>query len=49
MVSSVVEEKVRNRVIPPKGRIRPPELRSAPLSLIVSQKTKQNMVYRILF
>jgi hypothetical protein len=49
MVSSVVGEKVRNRVIPPNGRIRPPELRSASLSQTVSQRTEQNLVFKLLF
>ncbi len=49
MVSSGAGEKVRNKVIPPNGRIRPLYLRSASLSLIVSQITEQNQVYRIIF
>jgi len=49
MVSSVVGEKVRNRVIPPNGRSIAPELRSASLSLAVLQRTKQNLVCRVLF
>ena len=49
MVSSVVAEKVRNRVISPNGRIKSPELRRASLSLAVSQRSEQNLVCRVLF
>jgi len=49
MVSSVVGEKVRNMVILPHERIRPPELRSASLSLLDSQRTEHNMVYIVFF
>jgi hypothetical protein len=48
MASSAVGEKVRERVISPNGRIRPPELSIASLSLMVSQSTEQNMVCRVL-
>ena len=47
MVSSAVGEKVRNRVIPSNGRIRPPEMSSASLSLTVLKKTEQNLVYKV--
>ena len=49
IVSSAVGEKVRKRVIPPNGRISPPEMRSASLSLSVSQRTDQNLVCMVLF
>ncbi len=47
MVSSDVDEKVRKRVIPRIGRIRPPELSNVSLSLMVSQNTEQNLVCRV--
>ncbi len=49
MVSSVVGEKARNRAIPPNGRIMPPKLRSTSLSMTVSHRTEQNMIYKVLF
>ncbi len=47
MVSSTVGEKVRNKVIPPNGRISPPNLRSASLSVTTSQRTEHNLVYMV--
>jgi len=49
MVSSAVGENVRNKVIPPNGRISPLELKSASLTLTISQRTEQNLVYSVLF
>ena len=46
-MSSVVGEKEKNRVIPSNGRIKPPELIRASLSLTVSQRTEQNLVFKV--
>ncbi len=49
MVSSVVRETVsRKRVLPPNGRISPPELSNASLLLMISHSTDQNLVCRVL-
>ncbi len=49
MVSSAAGEKIRKRFIPTIGRIRPPELSNILLMLMVSQRTEQNWVCRVLF